>query len=244
MDDAVLGIIVGRGGSKGLPGKNLRELAGKPLIAWSIEAAAQSKILDRAIVSTDDAQIADVARRWQGDVPFLRPAELATDTAPIVDTIFHAVDTLAQSYRYIVLLQPTSPLRLGSDIDDAFAVCRQHGAPACISVTPAPKAHWALEMDASGRLAPLLGNMQDRRQDLSEIYQPNGAVYIAELEWLRTYREFYRPETVGHVMPPERSVDIDTMLDFLLAEAILKHRTGGDAPEGVLRPGRPTAGRP
>lgn len=223
-DGRVLAVIAGRGGSKGLPGKNLRELAGKPLIAWSIEAAAQSRMIDRAIVSTDDAQIADVARQHGADVPFLRPQELATDAASIIDAVLHAADTLAEPYRHVVLLQATSPLRLGSDIDAALELCRTRGAPACISITPAAKAHWTLAMTPDGRLAPLFDKAETRRQELETVYQPNGAVYAAELEWLRSQRRFYTPETVGYVMPPDRSVDIDTMLDFLLAEAILMHQ--------------------
>ncbi len=220
-DSRVMAIIVGRGGSKGVPRKNVRELAGKPLIAWSIEAASQSGVLDRTIVSTDDAEIADVARSHGGDVPFLRPSPMASDTAPIIDTIIHAVDNVAEQYRYIVLLQATSPLRIAADIDGAIELCHQTGAPACISLVLAPKARWTIEMDSSGRLL-LPADITKQRQELPDAYQPNGAVYVAELNWLRSQREFYGPGAVGYVMPAERSVDIDTELDFLLAEAILK----------------------
>jgi len=218
--DRVLAVIAGRGGSKGLPRKNVRQLAGKPLIAWTIEAAAQSRILDRAVVSTDDAEIANVARGFGADVPFLRPAELATDVSPIVDAVLHAVDSLAEKYHYVVLLQAASPLRLGQDIDGALELCRQCGAPACISVTAAPKVHWALALDSVGRLTPLFDMIETRRQALAPVYQPNGAVYVAELEWLRRERRFFAPGAVGYVMPPERSVDVDTEMDFLIAEAI------------------------
>lgn len=219
-DGRVLAVIAGRGGSKGLPGKNLRELAGKPLIAWSIEAAAQSKILDRVVVSTDDTEIAKVARNFGADVPFLRPAELATDASAIVDTVLHAADCLAETYRYVVLLQATSPLRLGQDIDGALELCGKYSAPACISVAAAPKIRWALAMDSAGRLAPLFDIGETRRQVLAPVYQPNGAVYVAELEWLRRERHFFAPGAIGYVMPLERSVDVDTEMDFLVAEAI------------------------
>ncbi len=221
--DRVLAVIVGRGGSKGLPGKNLRALSGKPLIAWSIEAAAQSRFLDRTIVSTDDAGIADVARRYGGDVPFLRPSEMASDTASITDTIIHAADSIAEQYRYVVLLQATSPLRSAADIDGALALCHEKSAPACISIVLAPKARWTVEMDSSGRLL-LPADISKQRQELPETYQPNGAVYVADLDWFRTQRDFYGPGAIGYVMPAERSVDIDTMLDFLLAGAILNER--------------------
>jgi CMP-N,N'-diacetyllegionaminic acid synthase len=220
--DRVLAVIAARGGSKGLPGKNLRDLGGKPLIAWSIEAARQSRYIDRAIVSTDDSEIADVARRWAGDVPFLRPAELATDEAPIIASLLHAADTVAERYRYVVLLQATAPFRLGSDIDAALELCRAQGAPACVSVTPAPKARWLQEIDATGHLVALFQNNGSRRQELGLAYQPNGAVYAAEIEWLRRQANFYTLETLGYVMPPERSVDIDTIWDFYSAEAILR----------------------
>lgn len=225
--DRALAVITARGGSKGLPRKNLRELDGKPLIAWSIEAAAQSALLDRTVVSTDDTEIADVARRWGADVPFLRPSQLAGDTSAIVDAILHAVDNVPETYRYIVLLQATSPLRSRADIDAALTLCRRANAPACVSVTPAPKARWTLEMDEAGRLS-LPQEIGTRRQELPDTYRPNGAVYVAELDWLRKKRDFYQPGVVGYVMPPERSLDIDTMMDFLLAEAVVQYRkTGG-----------------
>lgn len=225
-ESRVLAIVVGRGGSKGLPRKNVRELAGKPLIAWSIEAAASSRLVDRTIVSTDDPEIADISRRWNGEVPFLRPAEMANDTAPIIDAILHATDNIAEKYRYVVLLQATSPLRLGSDIDGALIHCGKLKAPSCISIVQAPKARWTMEMDTMGRLV-LPPDITTRRQDLPETYQPNGAIYIAELEWLRRHRDFYAPEAVGYVMPPERSVDIDTMLDFRMAQALLTDEKSG-----------------
>ena len=224
-DNRVLAIIVGRGGSKGLPRKNVRSLGGKPLIAWSIEAAASSHLIDRTIVSTDDAEIADIARRWNGDVPFLRPAEMASDAAPIIDTIIHAADSVDGTYHYVVLLQATSPLRLGSDIDEALRHCSKLNAPACVSIVSEPKARWALGMNPEGRLL-LPPEITTRRQDLPDTYQPNGAIYIAELDWLRRHRDFYAPETVGYVMPPERSVDIDTILEFRLAEVLLAAGNG------------------
>lgn len=225
-DSRVLAIIVGRGGSKGLPRKNVRELAGKPLIAWTIEAASKSRFLDRTIISTDDAEIAAAARAHGGDVPFLRPAEFADDAAPIIDTILHATDNIAEQYKYVVMLQATSPLRLGSDIDDALTHCCKRNAPACVSIVPEPKMHWALGMKANGQLV-LPPGIATRRQDLPDLYQPNGAIYIAELDWLKRHRDFYAPETVGYVMPPERSVDIDTMPDFLMAQALMKVRQDG-----------------
>lgn len=221
--DRVLAVIAARGGSKGLPGKNVRPLGGKPLIAWSIEAAAASRVIDRAIVSTDDAHIARIARQWNGEVPFMRPAELATDEASIVDCVLHAAKEIDCDYRYVVLLQATSPLRRSTDIDAALKRCHETGAPACVGVTPFSKAAWLHGVDDAGHLSPLLGHdgPESRRQDLPAAYMPNGAVFVAELGWLKRTRQFYGPDTVAHVMPPERSIDIDTLLDFRLAELLV-----------------------
>src|SRR5262245_4221554 len=220
----VLGVIAARGGSKGLPRKNILPLGGKPLIAWSIEAAARSKALDRAVVSTDDVEIAEAAKRAGGDVPFLRPPELATDTASIIDAVLHAVDATGDDYSDVVLLQATSPLRTSADIDDAIALYRKAGASSCVAVTQVQKGPWWMyRMDDRGRIQPLLGahGSANRRQDQPSAYLPNGAVYVAAIEWLRHARTFYCEDTVAFVMPPERSCDIDTALDLKLAELLI-----------------------
>jgi N-acylneuraminate cytidylyltransferase len=221
---AVLGVIAARGGSKGLPRKNILPIGGKPLVAWSVLAASQSRLLDRTVVSTDDPEIADVARSCGGDVPFMRPPELATDEVPIVDVVLHAAGQLDGSYHYVVLLQATSPLRIAQDIDGAIDRCGHLRAPSCVSVARVTKGPWWMySIDQNQRLRPLAGptDLRSRRQDFPPLFMPNGAVYVAELNWLRRVRHFYNEETVAYEMPIERSVDVDTIVDLKTAEALL-----------------------
>lgn len=224
-DQRCIGVIVARGGSKGLPAKNVRPLVGKPLVAWTLGAAAGSRLLDRTIVSTDDPHIADVCRENGGDVPFLRPAHLATDDARVEDALLHALLEIGVEDGYVVLLQATSPLRLASDIDGALRTCHDSEAPTCVSVCPSPKSpFWAMTLDDhSAVLTPLIARdgLLKGRQALPATFTPNGAVYVARIPWLREHRRLYDAGTVGWVMPPERSIDIDTLLDFKLVEAIL-----------------------
>jgi N-acylneuraminate cytidylyltransferase len=224
----VLGVIAARGGSKSLPGKNTMRLGGKSLVGWSVAAASQARYLDRAIVSTDNSEIAEAARLAGGDVPFLRPPELATDQASIVDAVLHAVDHIEGSYDYVVLLQATSPLRTASDIDAAIALCCERNASTCVSVTTVTKGPWWMfRIDLDGYLQPFLDHVHadQRRQDFPSLFMPNGAVYVAELAYVRRSRSFYGERTVAYEMPPERSPDIDTIVDFRLAEALLDARS-------------------
>lgn len=220
----VLGVVAARGGSKGLPHKNVLPLGGKPLIAWSIDAARSSRLLDRTVVSTDDEEIAKIARACGGDVPFLRPAELATDSAPIVDAVLHAVDTLRGEYEHVVLLQATSPLRTGADIDEALKLFAAQRARTCVAMTPVSKGPWWMfRLDERSRARPLLESegRAGRRQELPPVYLPNGAIFIAAIDWLRNARTFYDADTVAYIMPPERSCDIDTAIDLKLAASLI-----------------------
>ena len=155
-----LAVIIARGGSKGLPGKNLRALGGKPLIAWTIEAAARSRYLDRVVLSSDDAQIIAVARRWGCEVPFVRPAHLAADDVPAVDPLLHAAQFVGGA-DYVTLLQPTSPFRTSADIDGCIARCIDSGAPSCVTVAPVRKSPaWMFHLEAD-QLRPVLGGSVD-----------------------------------------------------------------------------------
>jgi N-acylneuraminate cytidylyltransferase len=223
--NTVVAVIPARGGSKGLPGKNLRAVGGRPLIAWSMEAAQGSRHIDRLVLSSDDEEIIAVARKLGLEAPFIRPGELATDCSPIEDALIHALGELAVSYDYLVLLQPTSPLRRAGDIDGAIEACHASGAPACISVCETPKSpYWMVRLDDEGRMHRLLDwdGPRHRRQNLPLVFAPNGAVYVAQVPWLIEHRTFSGPDTRAYVMPPERSLDIDTELDLLLVEALLK----------------------
>ncbi len=222
---SVLALVVARGGSKGLPGKNLMPLGGKPLVAWSVEQARAATLVDRVVISSDDGEIIAAAAAAGAEAPFVRPAELANDQADSVSVALHALDSLERSFDLLVLLQPTSPLRLAADIDTCLRRLVDEGAPSCLGVTEAPcSPYWMLTMDGAGRLMRLLdAPAATRRQDLPAVYVPNGAVYAVRVPWLRHHRAFVGEGTLGHIMPAERSVDIDTILDFHMAETILAH---------------------
>ncbi|MGN7469344.1 acylneuraminate cytidylyltransferase family protein [Brevibacillus sp. SAFN-007a] len=221
---SVLAIIPARGGSKGVPRKNIRDLAGKPLIAWTIEEAQKSIYIDRLIVSTDDEEIAEIARNWGCEVPFLRPLELAQDQTPGIDPVLHAMETLPE-YDYTMLLQPTSPLRLSEDIDACLEHCIKQSAKACVSVTVTDKSpFWMYYLAESSELRPIIKTDRPvlRRQDAPDVYVLNGAIYVAKSDWIKQNRTYLNAETIGFVMPKERSIDIDTMIDFTIVETILK----------------------
>ncbi len=221
----VLAVIPARGGSKGIPRKNVAPLAGKPLVAWTIEAARASRYIDRTILSSDDAQIIEVARAFGCEAPFVRPAELARDDTPGTAPVTHALHRL-EGFDYVVLLQPTSPLRAPEDIDGCIERCLAAGAPACVSVTaPSHHPHWTFTLDAAGRLRALFATPAARRQDLPPAYAINGAVYVAAVPAFLREPEFLTPETVAFVMPEGRSIDIDTPDDFAVAECLLQGKT-------------------
>ncbi len=222
----VLAIIPARGGSKRLPGKNVRDLSGKPLIAWTIEAARSSRIIDRVILSSDSPAIMEVARCFGCEVPFRRPAALATDEATSEDVTLHVLTALDRVYDEIILLQPTSPLRTVSDIDDALVACDRAGASTCVSVTETSKPpFWNYTLDGDGRMQPLIPAMTDLpRSGYPKTYLPNGAIYITRTKAFVQDPRFIRPDTLAYVMPAERSVDIDTAVDWAVAEALLASR--------------------
>ena len=219
----VLAVIPARGGSKGIPRKNIRLLAGRPLIVWTIDAARAAPGIDRIVVSTDDAEIADVARAAGADVPFMRPEALAQDTTPGLDPVLHALAEVP-GHATVVLLQPTSPLRTAADIGACLALAAR--APSVVSLREARDHPWLTYAPGEGgHLRPLHdGPPPARRQDLPVALALNGAVYVADVAWLTHGRRFVGPETLGHVMPPERSVDIDTPFDWTVAEALLAAR--------------------
>jgi N-acylneuraminate cytidylyltransferase len=220
----VLAIIPARGGSKGLPRKNIRPLGGIPLIAWSIQAAQQSKYVDRIIVSTEDDEIASVARDYGGEVPFMRPHELAQDHTPGIEPVLHVLQNVS-GYDLVVLLQPTSPLRTTEDIDGAIEKLLNANAPACVTVTEPDKSpYWMYRLDDQYRMLPILKTEEfvSRRQELPPVYALNGAVYVAYTEWLTIHKSYLTPETVAYPMPKSRSIDIDDMMDFEFCELLLQ----------------------
>jgi len=238
VNSSVVGLIPARGGSKGIPRKNIKPLAGKPLLAWTVEAALASRRLDRVVVSTDDAEIAAVARACGAEVPFMRPPELARDDTPGDAVVLHAIEWLcgngATAPEYLMLLQPTCPLRETVDIDGAVDLARQRDAAAVVSVVEVSQHPcYARCIAADGRLTSFLDLLNrggtpraepTRRQDLPEVYTENGAIFMARPSFFRQARTFFTPETHAYVMPPERSLDIDGEWSFLLAELIFRHR--------------------
>lgn len=227
----VLGLVVARGGSRGLPRKNLLPLGGRPLIAWTVEAARGARALTRAIVSSEDGEILDRAREAGGETPFVRPAAFASDTASSLDVALHALDWLAAHERQhpdvLVLLPATAPLRRARHIDEAVATLLGDATlEAVVAVTEADyPPYWMLTV-TERRLAWLFpeGGTVDRRQDLPAAFRPNGAIYAIRTAALRAQRTFYPRVTAPYVMPREESVNIDSALDFRLAELLLDAR--------------------
>lgn len=226
----VLGIVPARAGSLGLPGKNTRPIAGRPMVAWTLEACRQSHVLDEVVVSTDDEAVAAVATEMGYPPPFRRPAGLSGPEASVVDAIAHALTALGGRWDYVVLLQPTSPLRLGADIDDAVTLCHDRGAPAVIGVSPVLK-----PQTFYGRLSPEAAfTAETARPDEPVVI--NGAVYVGRPDLLLQSRSFQGPGVLGHLMPPERGWDVDTAFDFAVCEALWPHVRGeGAAPLDSVR---------
>lgn len=227
----ILGIIPARGGSKGIPGKNIKLLADKPLIAWTIEAALDSHGLDRIIVSTDDEMIAKLSLEWGAEVPFLRPASLAEDSSPTMDVVLHALDHMELKENfcpdYILLLQPTSPLRTSQDIDNALEKASRHNADAVVSICIAnPHPYLAKRLSEGGTIADFISQekIYTRRQELPPAYALNGAIYLNRRSSLLQEKTFLPEGTYGYVMPDERSIDIDNPWDFHLADLIMRAR--------------------
>lgn len=220
----VLAVIPARGGSKGVPRKNIRQVGGKPLIAWTIAAAKSAVHVDRVILSSDDREIIKVAQRWGCDVPYVRDAGLAGDLTPTIDVVLDALDR-CPGYDWVVLLQPTSPLRTADDIDQAIEMCLRSDAPACVSVcTVEQSPYWMFTLGQGGRLRSLLpGGLATRRQDLSPVFALNGAVYVARADWLRHEKKFITDDTVAYLMPADRSIDIDTESDFLQLKLLMEN---------------------
>ncbi len=227
----LLAVIPARSGSKGIVDKNLATVAGRPLIAYTIDAARQSRAVTRTVVSTDALDIADVARSLGADVPFLRPAELARDDTPGIAPFVHAVSWLgeAQGFRpdWVLLLQPTSPLRTAEDIDAAVALAIERDADAVLSVCPVRHhPYWTRQLEPDGRLTPFIEPDPPalRRQDLPEVMSLNGAIYLIRRDVLLAGESFDTDRTLGYVMPPERSLDVDTPWDLQLVEWALRAR--------------------
>lgn len=233
----VLGIIPARGGSKGVPRKNIKMLCGKPLLAYTAETALASKLLTRVILSTEDVEIAEVGRSVGVDVPFVRPQELAQDTTPTMPVVIHAIkslEALGEHYDAVCLLQPTNPLRSSRDIDNCIDLLEKTGADSVISVLPVPDTYnpnWVYWQSTEGRMTLSTGENEPvvRRQDLPRAFHREGSVYVTKRDVLFQHGNLYGSEIQGYEMDPWYSVNIDTLEDWYRAERHIKEGTDASA---------------
>lgn len=216
-----LALIPARGGSKGLPGKNILELGGVPLIAWTIRAAIASELCQKVVVSTDDEGIAEVARSWGALVPFLRPLELSHDTATSADVVLHALDEL-QPDGVVALLQPTSPFRNARHLRESVELLKRSGAQGVISVAHGKPLAWAHHV-VDELLVPAVEDVDGttRRQDHRTVFYPNGAIYCAASNAMREAGGIVRAQAAAYEMSAIDSLDIDDEADLDLARAIV-----------------------
>lgn len=224
---AKLAIIPARGGSKRIPRKNIRDFAGKPMIAYTIEAACASGLFERVVVTTDSREIAKIAEHYGAEAPFLRDAVLADDVTPVSLATLDALrrlDPEGERYDTLAQLMPNCPLRSAQDVQRSHAHFRESGSPSQISVIRYgwQNPWWAMRRDAEFRLEPLFPDeMKQRSQDLPELYCPTGAIWWASAAALRREQNFYMEGQTGWELPWQRGIDIDTLDDWAMAEVLL-----------------------
>ena len=223
-DKTFLAIIPARGGSKRLPRKNVLDLCGKPLIAWSIEAGLKSKYIDKLVVTSDDEEILDISKKFGANI-IKRPDELSSDTATSFDAIKHTIDNI-EKYDFIVLLQATSPLRYVKHLDEAIELLDEKNADAVVSVCEMDHSPlWSNTLDESLSMEGFLRGevLNKRSQDLEKYYRLNGAIYICKTEKLLEEKSFFLKNNIfAYVMDKKSSVDIDEEIDFLFTQTIMK----------------------
>jgi len=218
-----LAIIPARKGSKGLPGKNVRELAGKPLIEWTIEAALLSSKVTEVVITTDDSDIFEMSAKFPSVRFVRRPANLASDSASSIDVVCHVLSNF-DGFDCFILLQPTSPLRSADDIDKAFELMLAAKSSSCVGIKQVTESPWWMyERSESLTLSPIISgkNKPARRQDLPPAYAPNGSIYISTITEFLYSRAFITAQTIGYEMPQSRSVDIDDLDDFNRCEQLM-----------------------
>ena len=234
-DKTFLAIIPARGGSKGLPRKNIKPLLGKPLVAWTIEQAFKSKYLDEIIVNTDDEEIAEISKKYGAKIPFIRPKELALDNTPTFDVIEHTIkfykENLKKEFDYVVLLEPTSPLRKDNDIDNAIKKLIDNDKyDSLVSLGKVYLEHPSIVKQIKGDyIVPYIDENKNikRRQDLEDVYFPYGVIYISKVDELLHYKTFYQPKTGYYLIERWQCYEVDDIYDFICIEAILKNRREG-----------------
>jgi len=224
-----LGVITARGGSKGIPRKNIKPLCGRPLIAYTIDAAKQSQYLTRCIVSTDDGEIARVAKAHGAEVPFLRPVKLAYDSSKSIEVVQHALrwlkDKKGSRFHYVMILQPTSPLRTTEDIDTCIQKIVDVDADSVMSMVEltdfSPKKLKKIESDLIMPLLEEESKASAPRDRSAKIYKRNCAIYLTKVDYIMN-GDLFGKVSRPYLMPPERSVDINTLIDFELAEFFIQ----------------------
>lgn len=231
----ILAIIPARGGSKGIPRKNIKELAGKPLINYTIQAALDTENISRTLVTTDDEEIAGVSEKAGAEVPFIRPDELAEDDTPTLPVLQHALNYYSEKEKYepraIALLQPTSPLRRAEHIDGAFDIYKDSTNQSLVSVCEVEHSpYWMKELDVDNQIRPFVKTHKKytRRQDLPPVYRLNGAIYISTPKIILNEGRVYRKNAKAYIMDQESSIDIDTEIDLQLAKISMKGRRNRD----------------
>ncbi|MBU3181560.1 acylneuraminate cytidylyltransferase family protein [Clostridium psychrophilum] len=222
-----LAIIPARAGSKGIPNKNIIAICGKPLIAYTIEAGKKSKYIDEIIVSTDSDIIKGIAEEYGTRVPFLRPNELSNDRAKSIDVVLHAMEYYKNNnitFDYIILLQPTSPLRTFKNVDEAIEKLIKSNGASLVSVCKTQQNPIFMRSIQNKKLKEVMRfeGTSFRRQDLPDFYIFNGALYINSYDMLIQQKKFVDADTMPYIMDKKSSVDIDTMLDVRLVEVIMK----------------------
>lgn len=223
----ILGLIPARGGSKGVPNKNIKLLGGKPLINYTIEAALEAKVLSDLVVSTDSKRIAEISEKAGANVPFMRPSELATDTSPSIDTVIHAVEFFeAKNIHFdaVCLLQPTCPFRTAEDVRGAVKMFKNKTADSLISVREVPhqyNPHWTFEVDENGEYLQISTGEKEiitRRQELPKAYHRDGSIYIVKTDVLLKKRSLYGEKIAFYLSQNPIDINIDTLADWEKAE--------------------------
>ena len=227
---SILAIIPARGGSKGLPKKNILEMHGQPLISWTLASTEESELIDRVFVSTDSEEIAKVSADYGADIPFLRPSAISRDESPSYELIIHALDEFAlrgESFEYVALLEPTSPLRKRGDLDEAIRNCIDDtAADALVSIGSVHTEHPAIvkKLDKRGFVVPYIEDMPTiyQRQQADQAYFPYGVIYISKVSKFMETQSFYTPSTIGYEIERWQNYEIDDEYDFACVESILK----------------------
>ncbi|PUU86168.1 MAG: N-acylneuraminate cytidylyltransferase [Halanaerobium sp.] len=227
MDDKILAIIPARSGSKRLKDKNIKNLNGKPMISYTIEAALKSEIFSNVIVSTDSHKYAEIAEKVGVEVPFIRPEKLAADESTTNDVILHAISEMEKrndGYDYFMLLQPTSPLRTAENIKRSYFLAKEKNANAVVSVCETDhNPLWSNTLDKSLSLDNFIDKKKDqRRQELPTYYRLNGAIYLAKVSYYKKNNDFYNDKSYAYIMNKRESIDVDDIIDFKLAEVLME----------------------